>query len=103
MMKLKGWICPHGNRDVMKNDVRNDSATAQFDVIRLMLSVTAILPFRIGLVDISGIYMQSVPIKRKIYVRPPRERDEAGRGKIWELLKMPYEITEEGRQWAMAF
>lgn len=98
--RLKARLCPHGNRDIMKDDIRKDSATAQFDVIRLMLTITTFLPMRIGVVDISGAYMQSGPIKRDIYVRPPREWEQTTRGRIWKLLKLPYGVTEAGRQWA---
>lgn len=100
-MRLKARICPHGNRDIEKEDIRKDSATAQFDVIRLMLTILTFLPFSIGLVDIKGAYLQSGPIRRDIYVRPPREWRTLPRGWIWHLLKLPYGITEAGRQWAM--
>lgn len=100
-LRLKARICPHGNRDAMKDGIRKDSATAQFDVIRLMLSLATILSFNLGVVDVSGAYMQSGPIKRNIYVRPPREWDGTPRGKVWYLLKLPYGIVEAGRQWAL--
>lgn len=70
-MNLKARICPHGNRDVEKDYVRKDSATAQYDVILLILAIVTFLPFRLGLVDIKGAYLQSGPIRRDIYVRPP--------------------------------
>lgn len=69
----KARICPNGNRDRMKKTVRKDSATAQFDIIRLLLSLASIFLFRLSCIDIKGAYLQSGPIKRQIYVRPPRE------------------------------
>lgn len=36
---LKAGLCPHGNKDRFKKSVRKDSATARFDVIRLLLSI----------------------------------------------------------------
>lgn len=84
----------------MKDDVRKDSVTAQFDVIRLMLTLVTFMSLRLGLVDISGAYMQSGPIRRQIYVRSPRAWEHTARGMIWELLKLPYGIMEAGRQWA---
>lgn len=97
---MKARICPHGNKDTMKDDIRKDSATAQYDAIRLLLSLTTFLSFRLGAADISGAYMQSGPIKRDIYVRPPREWAPKSRGSIWKLLKLPYGVSEAGRQWA---
>lgn len=55
----------------MKDDVREDSATAQFDIICLLLAINTFLPMRLGDVEVSGAYMQSGLIKRDIYVRPP--------------------------------
>lgn len=100
--RMKARICPHGNRDDRKNDIRKDSATAQFDVIRFMLALVTFLPMQLGAVDISGAYMQSGPIRRDLYVRPPREWGTR-RGFIWKLLKMPYGVSEAGRQWALVF
>lgn len=53
-----------------------------------------------GIVDVSNAYMTSGPIKRSIYVRPPGEWDKGTRWSVWELRKMPYGITDAGRQWA---
>lgn len=53
---------------------------------------------RVGLVDINGAYMQSVPILRVIFVRTPLEWDQGRRGSIWKLLKLPYGIMQAGRQ-----
>lgn len=49
------------------------------------------------MVDISSVYMQSGHIKRTIYVRPPREWDGGTRRYKDRLLKVPYGITEAGR------
>lgn len=96
--RLKARLCPHGNRDQMKEDVRKDSATAQFHIIRLMLSLVVVLGFRIGVIDIKGAYLQSGEIKRRIYVRPPPDISGT-RGSLWLLTLLPYGITEAGRQW----
>lgn len=45
--------------------------------------------------------MQSEPVKWTTYVRPPEELNEE-RGKIWQLLEMPYGILKTGKQWAVA-
>lgn len=99
-LRLKARLCPHGNRDKFKCDVRTDSATVQFDVIRLLLSIFVTKNFRIGYIDIKRVYLKIGPIKREIYVRPPKGIG-AKRGFLWLLKKVPYRITEAGRQWAM--
>ena len=100
--RLKARLCPHGNHDIEKDSVRKDSATAQFDVIRMLCSLATILNFRLGCLDIKGAYLQSGPIQRDIYVRPPPEL-HSRRGILWKLTKLPYGITEAGRQWARVF
>jgi len=99
--KLKARIVPHGNKDLEKDDIRSDSSTAQFAVIRLLLFLTVFLGFRLGTVDVKGAYLQSGPITRDIYVRPPREW-KGPRGILWKLVKLPYGIVEAGRQWQKA-
>lgn len=62
--KHKSRICTHGNRDIIKDDMRKDSPTAPFNVTRMMLALTAFFPLKMGVVEIIGSYMQSGPIKR---------------------------------------
>lgn len=97
--RMKARLCPNRNRDKMKKTVRKDSAKDQFDVIRLLLSLETIFMFRIGCIDIKGAYLQSGPIKRRIYVIPPIELG-LPRYILWLLRKLPYAISEAGRQWA---
>lgn len=98
--ELKARIVPHGNRDLEKDSIRKDSATAQLCVIRLLLSIVTFLGFRLGFADIKGAYLQSGPIQRQIYVRPPKEW-QGTRGRLskilWKLTKLPYGIVEAGR------
>lgn len=95
---MKARIVPHGNRDDEKDNIRKDSSTAQLFVIRLLLSLVTFLCFRLATADIKGAYLQSGPIQRDIYVRPPKEWC-GPRGILWKLLKLPYGIVEAGRQW----
>lgn len=103
--EMKARIVPHGNEDDDKDEVRKDSANAQLAVIRLMLSLVTFLGFMVKTADIKGAYMQSGPIQRDIYVRPPREWhyiENYSRGILWLLTKLPYGIVEAGRQWMLA-
>lgn len=56
----------------------------------------------LGHVEIKGTYLQSGPIQRTIYVRNPKEMNTE-RGFLWKVTKLPYGITEAGRQWEMEF
>lgn len=95
---MKARIVPHGNHDDEKDDVRKDSSNAPLFVVRLLLSLVTFLCFRIGTADIKGAFLQIGPIRRNIYVRPPREWNSL-RGLLWRLLKLPYGIAGAGRQW----
>lgn len=100
--RMKARLCPHGNRDKLRGHIRKDSATARFNIIRIILSLATLFDFSIACADIKGAYLHSGPITRQLYVRPPKELDE-DRGILWRLIKMPYGISEAGRQWAKAF
>lgn len=41
--------------------------------------------------------MPSGPIKRELYGRPPKHIAE--RNSLWRLLRLPYAVVNEGRQW----
>lgn len=69
---LKARLCPHVNRDNMKQEVRKDSATAQFDAICLMIGLKTMLVLRLVCIYIKGAYLQNGSLKRFIYVNTPK-------------------------------
>lgn len=85
------------NQDKEKDEIRKDSSTAQFVVILLDASLLACSDLSIGLVDIKRAYLQSWPIKKKIYARPPREYIPR-QDYLWKLQKLLYGIKKAGRQ-----
>ena len=97
--RLKCRMVPHRNPDRDKDSVRKDSATAQFPVIRLVLSIAAVLNMVIATIDIKGAYLQGGYLSRDIYVRPPK--GWAAHGVLWRLLKPAYGIIESGRLWQL--
>lgn len=99
LMRMKARLCPHGNRDKEAGKIRSDSSNAQYEIIRILLSAASIMSLKLGCIDIKSAYMQSGPINRELYVRPPKEYN-GQRGILWRLLKLPYGISEAGRQWA---
>jgi hypothetical protein len=100
-LKLKCRLVPNGNLDREKDIVRKDSASVQFPIIRLILSLASLWGFSVGVVDVKAAYLQSGPISRELYVFPPAEY-RGPRDLVWQLLKLPYGITEAGRQWQLA-
>ena len=98
--KFKARLVVHGNEDAEKDDIRKDAATAHLTMVRMLLSLAVCYGFGIGKIDIKAAYFQSGGIRRKIYVRPPREMLLAR--VLWELIALPYGIVEAGRQWQLA-
>ena len=95
-LRFKARLVVHGNEDVHKDDVRKDAATAHLTTIRLILSVAAWFGLTLAKIDIKAAYFQSGEIRRRIYVRPPREMLLFRT--LWKLIALPYGIAEAGRQ-----
>jgi hypothetical protein len=70
--RLKCRLVPHGNRDEEKVALRKDSSTAQSSVIRLVLAIAMLHKFFVGSIDVVAAYLQSGPLPRRVFVRPPR-------------------------------
>lgn len=85
---LKARLVLHGNHDAEKDTIREDSSNAPLFIVRLLQSLATFLSFKIGTTNIKGAFLQSGPITRQIYVRPPREWT-GQRGVLWKLLKLP--------------
>ena len=84
-----------------KDSIRKDSATAQFPIIRALLSAAAVLGLELATIDISGVFLQAGPLKRKVYVRLPYGWTNDPQ-KVWKLLVPPYGLVESGRLWQLA-
>ena len=97
--KFKARLVVHGNEDLEKEEIRKDAATAHLATVRLILSMAVCYGLHIGKIDIKAAYFQSGTIKRRIYIRPPRELLLFKT--LWYLLSLPYGIVEAGRQWQL--
>jgi hypothetical protein len=98
--RLKCGLVPHGNRDEEKDALRKDPSTAQSSVIGLVLAIAMLHKFYVGSIDVVAAYLQSGPLPRRVFVRPPREW--AKPGCLWRLLRPAYGLVESGRLWQLA-
>lgn len=98
-LRLKCRLVPRGNHDKDKDKVRSDCATAQFPVIRLILSLSTLLPFVLASIDITGSYIQGNPLTHEVYMRPPEGWCQPGT--VWRLLRPAYGLTDSGRIWQL--
>lgn len=92
-LKLKARLVLHGNRDKNRFTVRRDSASADLNTVRMIISLAQTLHFDMATADVQGAYMQSGPIKRNIFVRPPKQLPTTRC--IWKLTRLPYGIVEQ--------
>ena len=99
-LKLKCRLVPHGNRDKDKDSIRSDSSTAQFHIIRIVLSIAAILSLKLATIDIKSAYLQGEDLPRDIYIRPPKGWGSRPK-MVWKLLKPAYGLRESGRIWQL--
>ena len=99
-LKIICRLVPHGNRDRDNEFVRKDSATAQFPIIRIVISLAAIMSFSIASIGINGAYLQAGQCPRDIYVKPPKGWASNART-VWKILKLAYGIVESGRLWQL--
>lgn len=97
-MKMKTRLVLHGNRDRNRYSVRQDPASADLLIVRIVISFTTILRLTLVTADVRGVYMQSRPIQTDLDVRPPK-RIDLRRQTVWKLFHFSYGIVEAGRQW----
>ena len=93
-------LVPHGNQDRKKDKVRKDSATAQFPVIRSLLSAATILNLPLGTIDISGAYLQAGKLNSDVYVLVP-DVWTSNKYVVWKLLVPACGLAESGRLWQL--
>lgn len=70
-LRLKYRLVPHGNREKDKHTVRTHSSIEQFPIIRVVLTIAAILRFRLSSIYIKQSYLKAVDFPRNVYMRPP--------------------------------
>jgi Reverse transcriptase (RNA-dependent DNA polymerase) len=92
----------HGNKEQAAEDIRSDAASIHFSLIRMILTIAAMMNFELAGVDAKKAYHYSGRAPRNNLVRPPAEC-LAGRRSIWRLLNLPYGLVGAGRQWQLAF
>jgi hypothetical protein len=98
--RLRCRLVPHGNRDKERDALRIDSQTAQSSVIGLILAIAMLHKFTVGSIDLVAAYLQSGPLLRRVFVRPPRGRTKPGY--LWRLLRPAYGLVVSGRLWQLA-
>ncbi len=95
-LKPKCRIVPLGNKHDLKDEIGSDSSTAQFLIIRTVLSMAVLHMLRIVTFHVSKVYPQAGYLERDM--RPPNGVDSQPR-EFWKFLKPAYGLVESGRLW----
>ena len=92
---IKARMCIRGDLERGKEEIRTDSPTASKEAIKLALIVAANEGFKVKSGDIKSAYLQGELIKRKVFIRPPKEAQTSD--KLWLLLQGAYGLVDGGR------
>ena len=74
-----------------------DSPTVQKHSMRLLLTIAATEGWDIRTTDISSAFLQGSQMDRDVYVKPPKEANQAGW--LWLLNKCLYGLKDASRKW----
>ena len=85
-----------------QTDIETAAPTVTKESIRLLVSMAAGQQWDVNSIDIKGAFLQSKPLERDVWVKPPLE---AGRkkGKLWKLTKSVYGLGDASREWYLTF
>lgn len=95
--RVKARIVPWGHRDLERDELRSDSPCANLEIFRLVLSIAAEHAWELGQMDITAAFLQASGFDREVYVRPPKEANDATG--LWKLQAAAYGLVNSGRLW----
>ena len=72
--------------------MQRDSPTVRKSNINILLMAAARNKWPVKSQDVSSAFLQSVPIERDVYVKPPKERRIPG--VVWKLNKTVYGLVD---------
>ena len=105
--KPKARFVAQGYNDDMKDYIVHDAPCLRQETVRLVVSFSAIMSYRLGSIDFRQAYLQSeYTFSRKIFIRPkPEDRDTLGisKGELLQLRKPLYGICDSGDYWNTTF
>ena len=92
---MKGRLVAKGYQEDI--DIFKDSPTCSKEGLRISLQVIASNNWKINSIDIKAAFLQSKPIEREVFVKPPPESSDVGM--LWKLKKTIYGLCDGSRSW----
>ena len=96
--RRKARLVVGGFEDPDNDKVIKDSPTCSKEAFRILLSIGVQMSWRSHSMDIRTAFLQGMPLKRDVYVKPPAEANEA-LNVAWKLEKCVYGLTDAARHW----
>ena len=75
---------------------QSDSPTTSKESFKLLMAVAANNGFKLASLDIRAAFLQSKPLDRDVFVKPPGDIKKAGI--IWRLKKPLYRLDNASRK-----
>ena len=72
-LTYKARLVAHGFEELDRDDIRTDSPTCYKENFRLFLTIIVSHKWKIKSLDIKSAFLQGQPIKREIFLKPPKE------------------------------
>ena len=101
--RLKARICPRGDLDRDKEQLRVDAPTALPTHVRLFCSLAASKKWEIRSCDVTTAFLQTGPMDRAIFIKPPHEMINfmgVPADTIWRMQVTVYGLVEGPFKWS---
>ena len=92
----KARLCMRGDCEQNRHNIPKESPTVNKITLRIMLALAATKNLNINCADIKRAFLQTEPISRDVYVKPPIEA-QIPNNKCWKLKRSVYGLVDASR------
>ena len=93
--KIKARLVVRGFEEDTSN-LQTDSPTCSTENTRIVIAIATSKRWQLRTLDVKGAYLQGKGIKRKIYIKPPKDLAQSC---LWLLKKTVYGLCDAARAW----
>ena len=94
--RVKARLCARGFEE-KDSAIAVDAPTADKSSIRIFLTLTIMLGWTSGSLDVKSAFLQSHQLKRTVFLQPPK--DIKKEGVIWKITKPIYGLKDSAMNW----